>query len=86
MNFEEFPKIDAHFHATSRNDAYQAIAKRYNLRYININTDANVFPPIDEQERVALDYQMECPAYFRYICSFPMAGWQNEGWLDNVIL
>lgn len=84
MYFEKFPKIDAHFHATFRNDAYLAIAKRYNLRYININTDANVFPSVEEQEQIALEYQKEYPGYFRYICSFSMEGWQNEGWLENI--
>ena len=85
MDFEHFPKIDAHFHATFRNDAYRTVAERCNLRYITINTDAEVFPSMDEQERVALEYQREHPRYFRYICSFSMANWQQEGWMESVI-
>ena len=48
MDFDKFPKIDAHFHSTYRNNIYLSIAQRYNIRFININTCANVFPPIDE--------------------------------------
>ncbi|WP_293710030.1 hypothetical protein [uncultured Parabacteroides sp.] len=48
MDFEHFPKIDAHFHTTFRNDTYRTVAERCNLRYITINTDADVFPSMDE--------------------------------------
>ena len=85
MDFDKFPKIDAHFHSTYRNNIYLSIAQRYNIRFININTCANVFPPIDEQEKVAFDYINDYPDYFRYICSFPMDGWQNSGWMERTL-
>lgn len=84
IDFHTFPKIDAHFHSTFRNEVYREIAEKYNLQYININTDANVFPSVKEQEQVALSYQQTYPQIFHYICTFSMADWQSEGWMNSV--
>ena len=54
INFDTFPKIDAHFHATAFDKIYFEIAKKYGVRFININTDAVIFPEMTEQENVAL--------------------------------
>lgn len=83
--FSCFPKIDAHFHSTFYNPVYEKIAKYCHLKYININTDARVFPPMEVQENVALTYVKKAPAHFSYIASFEMQGWQNPAWLKGVI-
>ena len=80
VSFESFPKIDAHFHSTSYNPIYDKIAKDYNVRYLNINTDAKVFPPLKEQEAIALMYMEKHKQCFSYIASFQMNNWENEGW------
>lgn len=86
MIFETFPKIDAHFHATYKDDRYIEIAQKYNIAFINVNTDAkNVFPPIDKQEEIALEYQNIHPEYFFYICTFAMENKNNPDWADQVI-
>jgi predicted TIM-barrel fold metal-dependent hydrolase len=85
MDLERFPKMDAHFHATYMDTAYWRIAQQYNLSYININTDVEgLFPPVEEQERVALAYQEEHPGRFYYICTFPMSDWLKPHWLEKV--
>lgn len=84
-DLEHFPKTDAHFHSTFKEAVYADVARKYNVDYININTDVHdVFPPVDEQERVALEYMCEYPGMFRYICTFPMAGWHEYGWMERV--
>lgn len=84
LSFKKFPKIDAHFHSTHYDSVYESIAKASNLRYININTDANVFPSIKEQEAVALDYVQRDVDHFSFITSFEMGGWETEGWYNSV--
>jgi len=80
-----FPKIDAHFHSTSYDECYQKFAASYNVRFVNINTDANVFPSIPVQEQVALSYAKLNPDHFAYLCSFEMAGWADKNWYEAVL-
>ena len=84
ISLESFPKIDAHFHSTSYDPIYEKFAKEYNVRYVNINTDAKMFPSIEEQEAVALMYIEKHKEYFAYIASFEMNNWENEGWYKKV--
>jgi len=84
INFDTFPKIDAHFHATTFDKVYFEIAKKYGVRFININTDAGIFPEMAEQENVALRYISDHPAVFSYIASFSMDGWEKKGWMQKI--
>lgn len=82
---ENFPKVDAHFHANIFDPAYLRIAKDYAVQYLTINTDTAIFPPLEEQEAVALEMIRAYPQLFAYITSFSMKGWQDSGWQDAVI-
>lgn len=84
LNIEQFPKIDAHFHSTYYDLVYAEIASKYNLRCININTDANVFPSLEEQKNIALDYMHRNKHLFTFITSFEMDGWELQGWYKGV--
>lgn len=81
----EFPKIDAHFHATHDDPVYEEMAEDFNIGLLNINTDADIFPPLDIQEAVAIDYSKKNPARFSYLTSFEMRGWQEAGWQERTI-
>lgn len=84
LDLESFPKIDAHFHATFYDPIFENIAQKYNVRYININTDANVFPSIEQQEIVALKYVGQDADRFSIVTSFEMEGWESAGWYEKV--
>ncbi len=84
LSIKDFPKIDAHFHSTSYDPIYEEKANEYNVRYLNINTNANVFPPMNIQEAVALEYIDRAPERFAYIASFEMEDWQNADWYNNI--
>ena len=83
FSFKDFPKIDAHFHATSYNPFYLKIALENNVRFLNINTDASVFPSLEKQEAVACEYMEKHKQYFAYITSFNMDHWESEDWFDR---
>lgn len=85
ISFKSFPKIDAHFHSTSYNSFYEEIAHDYNVRFLNINTDASVFPSLKEQEEVAVDYAVRQKQRFAYIASFGMDNWEDESWMEKTI-
>lgn len=84
LKLENFPKIDAHFHSTSYDPVYEKIAADYQIKYININTNAGVFPNMETQENIALAYIKKSPAHFAYITSFEMQGWESPNWYQDV--
>jgi len=79
-SFKSFPKIDSHFHSTFYNPIYEEIAKKNNIKLLNINTNASVFPSMEVQETIALEYISKDKNHFSFIASFEMDGWENEGW------
>lgn len=81
--FKSFLKIDSHFHSTFYNPVYEKIAKEHNIKLININTNANVFPSMEVQETIALEYILKNKKHFSFIASFEMDGWENEGWYEK---
>lgn len=81
--FKSFPKIDSHFHSTFYNPVYEKIAKEHNIKLININTNAKVFPPMEVQETIALEYILKNKKHFSFIASFEMDGWKNKGWYEK---
>lgn len=83
VSLKSFPKIDAHFHSTTYNPVYEKIAKEYNVRYVNINTDTKIFPSLKKQEAVALKYIEKQKEYFAYIASFEMDGWESDNWYQK---
>jgi len=85
ISFKGFPKIDAHFHSTTYNPIYEKIASEYNVRYVNINTDAKVFPSLEEQEAVACKYVEKDKQSFAYIATFKMDNWEKEDWYGTTI-
>ena len=84
VSFMSFPKIDAHFHSTFYNPIYAKIAKQYNVSFLNINTDAKVFPPMKVQEAVAIEYMEKHKKSFSYLASFEMGDWESEHWYNRV--
>lgn len=85
IRLKTFPKIDAHFHAFSDTGIYLKIAKEYTLHYININTDTDIFPPMQEQEIFSQRLMSDYPGYFSYIASFSMQNWTSGDWLDATL-
>ncbi len=83
-SFKSFPKIDSHFHSTSYNPIYAKIATEYNVKLLNINTNANVFPSMEVQETIALKYIEKHKKHFGYIASFEMDEWEKDGWYDKI--
>jgi predicted TIM-barrel fold metal-dependent hydrolase len=83
-SFKSFPKIDSHFHSTFYNPIYEKIAKEYNIKLLNINTNANVFPSMEVQETIALEYISKDKNHFSFVASFEMDGWENEGWYKKI--
>lgn len=68
LELKKTPKIDVHMHTTRYEEKYYAIAKEYNVRFVTINTDADVFPLMETQEVVAQEYMKKTQRAFLLHC------------------
>lgn len=84
-DFAKIEKIDAHVHAHADNPAFLEQALADNFRLLTINVDYPDFPPIEEQQRVAVKFLQEYPGRIAFAATFPMEGWDEPGWPEQVI-
>lgn len=84
-DFAKVEKIDAHVHAHADHPAFLEQALADNFRLFTINVDYPDFPPIEEQQRVAVKFLQEYPGRIAYSSTFHMAGWDDPAWQEQVI-
>ena len=74
-------KIDVHLHLHNPAPAFMAAAKRQNFRVLTINVDYPDFPPLDDQQRVAIELQKQFPQDVAWATSFSVDGSGQAAWL-----
>lgn len=81
-DFERVPKIDAHVHLHNPDPAFVQAARRLNFKLLTINVDYPDFPPLDDQQRVALSLRKSVPGTIAWAVSFSSDTSDQPGWLD----
>jgi Amidohydrolase len=76
-------KIDAHLHLHSAAPAFLEAAKRQNFKVLTINVDYPDFPPLDDQQRVAIQLQKAFPQHVAWAASFSVDGSDKPDWLGQ---
>ncbi|MGM9484950.1 amidohydrolase family protein [Roseateles sp. NT4] len=74
-------KIDVHMHLHNPAPAFMAAAKRQNFKVLTINVDYPDFPPLDDQQRVAIELQKAFPQDVAWAASFSVDGSDKPEWL-----
>ncbi|MCE4556986.1 amidohydrolase [Pelomonas sp. P8] len=74
-------KIDAHLHLHNPAPAFLQAARRQKFKVLTINVDYPDFPPIDEQQRVAIELQRQFPLDVAWAATFSVDGSDQPGWL-----
>ena len=74
-------KIDVHMHLHSAAPAFLQAAKRQNFKVLTINVDYPDFPPLDEQQRVAIALKQQFPQDLAWVASFSVDGSDQSAWL-----
>jgi hypothetical protein len=74
-------KIDAHLHLHSVNPAFMAAARRQNFKALTINVDYPDFPPLDDQQKAAIELKKQFPQHIAWAASFPVDGSDQPAWL-----
>lgn len=84
-DFQRVNKIDAHVHINSTDAAFTEAAQTDNFRLLTVNVDYPDFPPIQEQQRIAVAKLQAHPERIAFAATFLMAGWDESGWQDSTI-
>ncbi len=74
-------KIDVHMHLHNPSPAFIAAAKHQNFKVLTINVDYPDFPPLDDQQRVAIELQKAFPHDVAWAASFSVEGSNKPDWL-----
>ncbi|MCG3154279.1 MAG: hypothetical protein DKINENOH_00873 [bacterium] len=84
-DFQRVKKIDAHVHINASDAAFVEAAQADNFRLLTVNVDYPDFPPVAEQQRLALTHQQAHPAQVAFAGTFLMQGWDEPGWQQGAL-
>jgi hypothetical protein len=84
-DFYHLEKIDAHVHINHNTPVFTDEARRVNFRLLTVNVDYPDFPPVRDQEKIALAAIQSEPDVVAFAATFKMTGWNEPGWRSHVI-
>lgn len=80
-DFGRVAKIDTHLHLHNAAPAFMQAARRQNFKVLTINVDYPDFPPLDDQQRVAIALKKQFPQDVAWAASFSVDGVGQPAWL-----
>ena len=82
-DYARVAKIDAHMHLHNPEASFIEAARRQNFKVLTINVDYADFPPIDEQQRVAVALHTVFPTTVAFVGTFPVDQSAQPGWAEQ---
>ncbi|HEY2341158.1 MAG TPA: hypothetical protein VGH75_11555, partial [Steroidobacteraceae bacterium] len=79
-DFARVDKIDAHVHLHGRAERFMAQAMADRFRVLTINVDSPDFPPIPEQQQTAVALRERYPGWVAFAATFSADGFGSPGW------
>jgi len=79
-DFARVDKIDAHVHLHGRAERFMAQAMADRFRVLTINVDSPDFPPIPEQQQTAVALRQRYPGWVAFAATFSAEGFGSPGW------
>jgi hypothetical protein len=73
-DYARVAKVDVHLHLHNAAPAFLAAARRQHFKVLTINVDYPDFPPLADQQRVAIALQKQFPADVAWAASFSVDG------------
>lgn len=80
-DYARIEKIDAHLHLHNAAPAFMQAAQRQKFKVLTINVDYPDFPPLADQQRVAIQLQKAFPRDVAWAASFSVDGSDQPAWL-----
>lgn len=82
-DYAHVPKIDAHVHLHNADPAFVRAAARQGFRLLTINVDYPAFPPLAEQQRVAVALRQAAPRQLAFAATFAVDRSDQPPWLGE---
>jgi hypothetical protein len=80
-DFDKVPKIDAHLHLHGADQsAFMQLARKDKFKALTINVDYPDFPPLEQQQRVAVALHRAHPEDVAFAATFSSEGFERPGW------
>lgn len=84
-DFSRIEKIDAHVHINSATPAFVDLAQADNFKLLTVNVDYPDFPPVAEQQRLAILHRQALPSRVAFAATFLLQGWDESGWEEKTL-
>lgn len=84
-DFQRVKKIDAHVHLNSTDSAFVELAHADNFRLLAVNVDYPDFPPVAQQQLIAVSNRQAHPTHIAFAATFLMNGWDESEWRDRTM-
>jgi predicted TIM-barrel fold metal-dependent hydrolase len=81
-DYARVAKIDAHVHLHNADPAFVQAARRQRFKLLTINVDYPAFPPLAEQQRVALALRQAAPRQVAFAATFAVDRSGEPQWLE----
>jgi hypothetical protein len=84
-DFPSVKKIDTHIHLNGESTALTEQAKEDNFLILTVHVDVPTYPPLDEQQRLALHQIKNAPGQIQFLTAFTLQHWESPYWADETI-
>jgi hypothetical protein len=85
-DYNRIEKIDVHTHIHNKNTSkFLTLLRKDNFKILTINVDYSDFPPLAQQETVAVNLHKTSPNYVAFAATFPVANFEQPEWLTDTI-
>jgi len=85
LDFQSFPKIDAHVHLESYDDSFMEVIRENNLKLITLVTKSDPMPMIQKEYDWAKTLHDNYPNSIWFATTFSMEGFGEPGWEEETL-
>ena len=84
-DFERVPKIDVHTHIHTNAEGFISLLKKDNFSVLTINVDYDDFPPLPQQQLVAIEAHQQFPQRMAFVGTFPVDNFSHSNWIEQTL-
>lgn len=84
-NFKTIKKYDTHVHLNVYDSTFIKQAEADNFRLLAVNVNPAYYPPIREQQSIALRLIKTYPGRLAYATTFSVADWNSDDWQQKTL-
>ncbi len=84
-DYASIEKYDTHVHLNVYDSTFIELAKADNFRLLSVNVNPAYYPPIEEQQNIAVRLVKAFPRRLAYATTFSLENWGTNGWQQKTL-